>query len=113
MGAVTASVAYKPDTTQSTTWTSTYNYTQIGGQARLDTVVISDGRPRTVTYRTDLSFQIIRRDEADNISTQGDPHEIWYRFGDVRSQRAWIDRTKSCRVAHSLSHENTAPHPKN
>jgi len=43
-------------------------------------VVISDGRPRTVTYRTDLSFQIIRRDEADNISTQGDPHEVWYRF---------------------------------
>jgi len=28
------------------------------------------------------------RDEADNISTQGDPHEIWYRFGDVSS--SWV-----------------------
>jgi hypothetical protein len=42
---------------------------------------LNNGRPRTVTYRTDLSFQIIRRDESDNISTQGDPYEIWYRFG--------------------------------
>ncbi|MFZ2032019.1 MAG: DUF6531 domain-containing protein, partial [Vitreimonas sp.] len=80
-GAVSSLISYKPDTSQSTTWTSTYNYTQVGGQARLDSVTIADGRPRTVSYRTDLSFQVIRRDESDNVGSQGDPHEIWYRFG--------------------------------
>jgi YD repeat-containing protein len=82
-GAVTSSIVYDPDYTHShpNMWTSTYNYTQVGGQARLDSVTIADGRPRTVSYRSDLSFQVIRRDESDNVSTQGDPHEIWYRFG--------------------------------
>ncbi|MFZ2032115.1 MAG: hypothetical protein WAU68_17520, partial [Vitreimonas sp.] len=47
----------------------------------MDSVTIADGRPRTVSYRTDLSFQVIRRDESDNVGSQGDPHEIWYRFG--------------------------------
>ena len=33
-----------------------------------------------MTYKTDENGQIIRRDEADGNSGQGDPHEIWYRF---------------------------------
>jgi nucleoid-associated protein YgaU len=32
-----------------------------------------------VTFRNDMNGQAIRRDEADN-SSNGDPHEVWYRF---------------------------------
>ncbi|HBK90837.1 MAG TPA: hypothetical protein DDZ68_04100, partial [Parvularcula sp.] len=41
---------------------------------------INDGRPRDVTYVTDLNGQIIRRDEADGNTSNGDPHERTYRF---------------------------------
>jgi trimeric autotransporter adhesin len=37
-----------------------------------------------VTFVTDMTGQVIRRDEADNNtngSTSGDPHEIFYRYG--------------------------------
>jgi hypothetical protein len=43
-------------------------------------VAIDDGRDRTVTIVNDLNGQAIRRDEAD-LTSAGDPHEIWYRFG--------------------------------
>ncbi|MFT3727111.1 MAG: LysM peptidoglycan-binding domain-containing protein [Terricaulis sp.] len=52
----------------------------IGGQNQLDQIVINDGRPRTVQFRNDFMGQGIRRDETDNITTAGDPHELWYRF---------------------------------
>lgn len=46
----------------------------------LNSVNIADGRPRTVTFTTDMNGMVIRRDEADNISTQGDPHNVYFRF---------------------------------
>ena len=76
-GAVVATSTYKPDVNQSTTWTSTYNYSASG---QLGTVGIADGRSRTVTFTNDMAGQVIRRDESDNNATNGDPHEIWYRF---------------------------------
>jgi hypothetical protein len=39
-------------------------------------VTIADGRPRTVTITNDINGQAIRRDEADNNYTAGDPHEV-------------------------------------
>jgi hypothetical protein len=42
---------------------------------------MSDGRMRTITYKSDISGQVIRRDEADGNTSNGDPHEVWYRFG--------------------------------
>ncbi|MDP3458189.1 MAG: LysM domain-containing protein, partial [Hyphomonas sp.] len=42
---------------------------------------ISDGRSRTVTYTSTASGQVVRRSEADGNTSNGDPHEVWYRFG--------------------------------
>ena len=42
---------------------------------------IADGRPRTVTYTSTAAGQTVRRSEADNQPSNGDPHEVWYRFG--------------------------------
>ncbi len=43
-------------------------------------MTVADGRPRTVSYKSDVAGQVIKRDEADNNAGAGDPHEIWYRF---------------------------------
>lgn len=42
---------------------------------------IADGRPRTLMYRADLTGKVIKRDESDNNSSAGDPHELWYYYG--------------------------------
>ena len=77
-GAVQSATRYRADITKATVFTSTY-YSNAWGQ--LTSVGIADGRPRTVTFVNDMAGQVIRRDEADNNGSQGDPHEIWYRFG--------------------------------
>ena len=59
---------------------TTYAY---GAGGALESVSLSDGRPRTVSFVNDLSGQALRRDESDNIYNQGDPHEAWYRFAGV------------------------------
>lgn len=69
---------YRPNTAQSTIYTTGYSY---DGSGHLLSAQINDGRRRTVTYTSDLSGQVIRRDEADTNYSAGDPHEIWYRFG--------------------------------
>lgn len=74
-----STTTHKPDTSQATQHVSTFTYETVGGQAHLKSVQINDGRPRTVTYRTDLFGQVIRRDEAD-ANAGGDPHEVWHRF---------------------------------
>jgi trimeric autotransporter adhesin len=59
----------------------TYNtYFTYDAQGALKSASINDGRPRTVTYKTNVEGQAIRRDESDNNYNQGDPHEVWYRF---------------------------------
>lgn len=72
-GAVTSSTSYKPDIDSSRTYTSIYNPSPTG---IVNPVSINDGRPRTVTHRTDLNGQVLRRDEADG-SPNGDPHEVY------------------------------------
>jgi hypothetical protein len=76
-----ATTTYKPNTTQAPINTTTFAYIMIGGQSQLVSAQINDGRNRSVSYTQDMSGQVLRRDEQDNVSTQGDPHEIWYRFG--------------------------------
>ncbi|WP_231625058.1 LysM peptidoglycan-binding domain-containing protein, partial [Novosphingobium sp. AAP93] len=61
----------------STSNTSTFNYDQSG---HLQSVYIQDGRPRTVSFVTDVSGQILTRQESDNNATQGDPKELHYYF---------------------------------
>ncbi|WP_135212625.1 HNH endonuclease [Vitreimonas flagellata] len=80
-GAVQNTIQFKPNTSQSTTNTSTYYYDYLGGAAQVRQVSVADGRARSITYKSDLSGQVMRRDEADNNASNGDPHEIWYRFG--------------------------------
>jgi YD repeat-containing protein len=78
-GAVASSTSYDEDTVNQNNalFTSTYSYDGFGSATG---VSIDDGRDRTVTIVNDLNGQAIRRDEAD-LTSAGDPHEIWYRFG--------------------------------
>jgi hypothetical protein len=57
-----------------------HTYFTYDAQGALKSASINDGRPRTVTYKTNVEGQAIRRDESDNNYNQGDPHEVWYRF---------------------------------
>lgn len=71
-GAVQSSVTHNPNTSNATLYTTSY---ASSGSGTLLSATIADGRPRTVTYTSDLAGQTIRRDEADNNSA-GDPHEV-------------------------------------
>ncbi|HEX3673457.1 MAG TPA: hypothetical protein VHU87_04225, partial [Rhizomicrobium sp.] len=66
-----AVTTFNPDTSHSTLNTSTYSYDSLG---HISSVAIADGRPRTVTFVTDNDGEVLRRDEADSLSS-GDPHE--------------------------------------
>lgn len=61
----------------STNNTSTFYYDQSG---HLQSVGIQDGRPRTISFVTDVNGQILTRQESDNNATQGDPKELHYYF---------------------------------
>jgi hypothetical protein len=63
-----------------TNYTSTYNYNALGALA---SVSIQDGRPRTVTFVTDLTGLVLERKEVDNQSTS-DPRELHYNFNGMR-----------------------------
>jgi len=76
-GAVQASVAYKPDASGSSVFTTSYGLSA-GGLT--NSAYIADGRPREVRFVLDAAGQAIRRDEADNNPSLGDPHQLWYRF---------------------------------
>jgi YD repeat-containing protein len=77
-GAMQSQISYKPNTSQSTTYTTTFTY---DGSGSLSSIYVGDGRPRTVTFINDANGQAIKRDESDNSYANGDPHDIWYRFG--------------------------------
>jgi LysM repeat protein len=73
--------SFTPDTSNpSTVYATTYTLSPSG---ILKSAYIADGRPRTDTYINGMDGHVIRRDEADNISTQGDPHSIYYYFNGV------------------------------
>jgi hypothetical protein len=71
-------IVTSPVSGSGTNYTTTLSYSAAG---QLSSSYIADGRPRSVTFVTDMAGQVIRRDEADNNSSGGDPHEIWYRYG--------------------------------
>ncbi len=75
-GAVQTQVSYA-QTNQPTR----YSYYTYNSDGVLTGVSINDGRPRTVNFDVDQSGQIIRRREQDNNWSQGDPYELYYRFG--------------------------------
>lgn len=57
-----------------------HSYYSYDGWGVLQSVSVQDGRPRSVAFTNDQFGQVIRRDESDNNYSQGDPHEVWYRF---------------------------------
>lgn len=76
-GAVQASIAHNPNTSQSTTYYTSFYYNGLG---QLTSAYVGDARARSVTFHLNAEGQIIRRDEQDNNYSNGDPHEVWYRF---------------------------------
>ena len=76
-GAVQSAVRYTPNTSQGTVYTTSYAYS---GTGVLTGATINDGRPRSISVRSDALGQVLRRDEADTNYAQADPHDLWYRF---------------------------------
>jgi hypothetical protein len=50
---------------------SLYSYLNIGGSPELRSVQVNDGHPHAILFRTDMTGQIIKRDEGD-LDTPGD-----------------------------------------
>jgi hypothetical protein len=70
------------NSSSNTLWTSNYYY---DGSGHLSSVSIADGRPRTVSFVTDASDQVLQRHEADNLpATNGDPHEFHHYFNGMK-----------------------------
>lgn len=76
-GALQSSISHKPNTSQSTTYTTSFSY---NGMGQLTSAWIADGKPHSVTFTNDELGQIIRRDESNISGQTGAPHEVWYRF---------------------------------
>ena len=77
-GAVQRTIQHKPNTSQSTTYTTTFYYDGLG---RLERAYVGDYYAQNVTFINDENGQIIRRDETSTANSTGAPHEVWYRFG--------------------------------
>lgn len=76
-GAAQSTVTYTPNiSAPGTTQTTNYYY---NGTGVLTSAWVGDGRPRSITVTSDVMGQVVRRVEADGLST-GDPAEVWYRF---------------------------------
>lgn len=99
-GAVQSTIAYKPDTGSSTTYNTTFYYDAFG---QLNSVYIADGRPRSVYYKLGGDGQILRRDEIDGNGSNGDPHEIWYRFNGRELSYTGNDSTDNLTTPISIS----------
>jgi len=81
-GAVLSTQAYTTNINDSspTTYLSTFTNSPSG---TLTQVIITDGRPRKVTYTTDMNGEVLIRDEDKKVLssyTADGPKEIWYRF---------------------------------
>jgi YD repeat-containing protein len=107
-GAVQSSVSFAR--TGATTSNSTYSY---GASGQLASISVVDGvRNRTITFTTDMLGQVIRRDEADNVTsgtTSGDPHEVWYRFNGRQIAFAGNNGTLDTDYAASIAARTKAP----
>lgn len=77
-GAVQATIRHKPNSSQSTTYTTSFIYDGLG---RLIQANVGDYYSQTVKFTNDENGQIIRRDETSIANSTGAPHEVWYRFG--------------------------------
>jgi hypothetical protein len=105
-GAVQSGIAYTPDTANaSTVYTTSFALTPSG---QVSGATIADGRPRSVAFTLDAYDQAVRRDEADNNASLGDPHEIWYRFNGRELGHVGNDRLEDGDYASSIASREAA-----
>lgn len=77
-----ARIVHTPNTASSgTKHTSTFAYDVNG---RLTFVNVQDGRPRNITYVTDMAGQVMARREADTNGSTGDPEDYSYFLNGIR-----------------------------
>lgn len=104
-GAVLSAVAYRPDASNTNVqWNTTYSLTA-GGLT--NSAHIADGRPRTVSFTLNAVGQVLRRDESDNNSSAGDPHQVWYRFNGREMGKVTNDSVDTAYLA-SINSRQTA-----
>lgn len=94
-GAQQSKITYDADTGSSSNalQTSTFAYDVNG---HLTYVNVKDGRARNVTFVTDVQGQVLSRTELDNVTTTGDPKDLYYYFGGLRigeitNNAGWTD----------------------
>ena len=106
-GAVQSQIAHKPNTSQSTTYYTTFYYNGLG---QLTSLYVGDARARSVSFKLNGEGQIVRRDEQDNNWSNGDPHEIWYRFNGRQLGYVGNNGTSDVSVATSIAErQQTTP----
>lgn len=103
-GAVQASTTYAQS--NQAAYTSTYYY---GPSGELTQVQVSDGRPHTIGFTNDMNGQAIRRDETDSNGSQGDPHEVWYRFNGKQMGYVGNNGTQNTDYQTSINQHGVAP----
>ncbi len=111
-GAVQASTAYKASISQPTPNTTSFAYEHVGAQALLSSASVTDGRSRTVTYKSDLSGQVYKRDEYDSLAG-GDPHEVWYKFGGKEIASIGNNGTRDVNYQQSVTTRRAGPDTSN
>ncbi|MEH3101098.1 pre-toxin TG domain-containing protein [Sphingomonas adhaesiva] len=99
-------ISYRPNTSSSTTYTTTFTIDRLG---RLASATTDDARRRSVVYRANAEGQVIQRQEYDNNSSAGDPHEVWYRFAGVELGYVGNNGTTQTSTAASIANRRVNP----
>ena len=105
-GAVQSQIAHRPNSGQSTTYYTSFYYDASGV---LSSIYVGDGRPRSVSFINDANGQAIKRDESDNNWANGDPHEIWHRFGGKQMGSVGNNGTLDSDYATSITNRTRTP----
>ncbi|HWA90293.1 MAG TPA: tandem-95 repeat protein [Rhizomicrobium sp.] len=98
--AIQSDIVYKPDTTKSTTYTTTYLYDQ---RHMLASATISDGTPRAIAYVENFEGEIL-----SSINSKG-PQSRNYFFNGVQMGAISNDGTGNVTYSESIAQQTTAP----
>ncbi|MEJ0027167.1 MAG: LysM peptidoglycan-binding domain-containing protein [Rhizomicrobium sp.] len=107
-GALEASESYTPNRAAGGPQPNYNSYTY-GQGGLLESVVVGDGRPRTVSFVTNLAGEVLARNEADNNTAAGDPHERHYYFGGIAVGAISNNGTSNVDYAQSIAQHIAVP----
>ncbi|MEJ0027174.1 MAG: LysM peptidoglycan-binding domain-containing protein [Rhizomicrobium sp.] len=107
-GALEASESYTPNRAAGGPQPNYNSYTY-GQGGLLESVVVGDGRPRTVSFVTNLAGEVLARNEADNNTAAGDPHERHYYFGGIEVGAISNNGTSRVDYAQSIAQHIAVP----